>query len=77
MAEGVRAATGANWGLATTGWAGPTGGTAADPVGTVYLACAGAAGTQVRRVLLPGDRQRIQKFAAYGALDVLRRAMLR
>ncbi|MBX7115236.1 MAG: CinA family nicotinamide mononucleotide deamidase-related protein [Myxococcaceae bacterium] len=77
MAEGVRAAAGASWGLATTGWAGPKGGTATDPVGTVYLACAGADGTHVRRVLLPGDRQRIQKFAAYGALDVLRRAMLR
>jgi nicotinamide-nucleotide amidase len=76
MAEGVRAATGATWGLATTGWAGPTGGTAADPVGTVYLGCAGPDGTQVRRVLFLGDRARVQQFAAYGALDVLRRAML-
>lgn len=76
MAEGIRQTTGATWGLATTGWAGPSGGTAADPVGTVYLACAGPSGTQVRRHLFLGDRARVQQFAAYGAIDILRRAML-
>ena len=41
MAEGARASSGATFGLSTTGYAGPTGGTEEDPVGTVYLGIAG------------------------------------
>ena len=41
MAEGARAATGADYALAVSGVAGPDGGTADKPVGLVYVACCG------------------------------------
>ena len=43
MAEGVRRATGATYGISTTGIAGPTGGTPEKPVGTVWMRPGGAA----------------------------------
>lgn len=75
MAEGVRRVSGASFGLATTGIAGPDGGTEKTPVGTVHLAVAGPAGTRqvVRRY--PGDRAMVRQFALHGALDLLRRAL--
>jgi nicotinamide-nucleotide amidase len=75
MARGVREATGAQWALGTTGWAGPGGGTAEDPVGTVYLAVSSAAGTFVERTRFHGDRDRVRRFAAHSALDLLRRTV--
>ena len=75
MAEGIRARTGASWGLASTGIAGPTGGTPEKPVGTVHLALAGASGTVHRKLHLPFDRERVLTFTVGGALDVLRRAI--
>jgi nicotinamide-nucleotide amidase len=78
MAEGARAELDADWGLSVTGYAGPGGGDAAHPVGTVYLAVSrrGAA-TEVQRHLFafPGDRDRVQQFAAWAAMDALRRAL--
>jgi nicotinamide-nucleotide amidase len=69
LAEGARRACLADWGLATTGVAGPDAqGTA--PVGTVYVACAGPFGA-VRALLLPGDRLAIRRGAVAAALDLL------
>ncbi|MCB9662770.1 MAG: CinA family nicotinamide mononucleotide deamidase-related protein [Alphaproteobacteria bacterium] len=73
LAEGIRTALGATHGLATTGIAGPSGGSEAKPVGTVHLAHASPHGTTHRLVRLAGDRERIQGLAAHAVLDLLRR----
>ena len=75
LAEGVRAAAGATWGIGVTGIAGPTGGTPEKPVGTVHLALAGPRGTEHVARSWRGDRDRIRKTAAYDAFDRLRLAM--
>lgn len=78
MAAAAREAAGVEFGLAVTGIAGPDGATPAKPVGTVCLALAGPAGPpRVRRVQLPGDRERVKFQASQAALDLLRRALLR
>ena len=78
MAEAARAAAGVDFGLAATGIAGPGGATPEKPVGTVCLALAvGGGATRVRRIRLPGDRERVKFQASQAALDLLRRALLR
>lgn len=76
MARGVRALTGATFGLATTGIAGPDGGTAEKPVGTVCLALDGPAGLRSRRYQLWGTREWVKLLTSQIALDWLRRAQL-
>lgn len=68
MALGARAAAGADHALATSGIAGPDGGSRAKPVGTVWLAHAGPDGVRSQRVFLRGSRTRIQARAAAMAL---------
>jgi len=75
MAEGARRCTGADFALSVTGYAGPGGGTPENPVGTVFVGLATPHGTDVRRLRLPGDRDRIRGFAVQNALDMLRRAL--
>ncbi len=75
LAEGVRAAGRATWGLGITGIAGPTGGTEAKPVGTAHLALAGPPGTQALHRVYRGDRERVRKTAAAEALNLLRLAL--
>ena len=72
MAEGARAKFGADFALAVTGIAGPTGGTKAKPVGTVFIALAGARGTVVERKFNPGGRKRFKDSTAQQALEMLR-----
>lgn len=76
MAEGLRAAAGTTYALATTGIAGPDGGTPEKPVGLVYVALAGPGRTEVRKLCLSGDRARIRTAATLHALDLLRRSLL-
>jgi nicotinamide-nucleotide amidase len=76
MAAGARRAAGADIGLAITGIAGPEGGTAEKPVGLVFLATDGAAGSLSRRAHFPGDRERIRFQASQLALEMLRRGLL-
>jgi nicotinamide-nucleotide amidase len=77
MAEGVRAACRATHGLSVTGFAGPTGGTPEEPVGTVYCALATeGAPTRCERFTLPGDRDSVRLFAASHALELLREHLL-
>ena len=75
MAEGMRLSSGADYALASTGFAGPDGGTAENPVGTIYLALASGDGTTVKRVQLFGERARIREIASLHAFDLLRRKL--
>jgi nicotinamide-nucleotide amidase len=75
MAEGVRGASGATFGVATTGIAGPGGGTPEKPVGLVHFAVAGPDGTRHLGKRFPGDRAMVRSFAVTTALDLLRRAL--
>jgi nicotinamide-nucleotide amidase len=75
MADGIRRVAGVQWGLGTTGIAGPGGGTPEKPVGTVFIGVASSAGTTVRRFQFHGDRERIRRFTAHAALDLLRLAL--
>lgn len=74
LAEGMRLRAGATFGLAVTGVAGPGGGSAEKPVGTVHVALAGPAGTEHKPLKLPGDRRRVQRVTAATALSMLLRA---
>ena len=77
MAEGIRAACKTTYSLSVTGFAGPTGGTPEDPVGTVYCALAAeGAPTRCERYSIPGDRDMVRLFAASYALELLRERLL-
>ena len=75
MAEGVRRISGADWGVSTTGYAGPDGGADGTPVGTVFIAVAGADGTRVQECHFRGNRDFIRTLAASWALNALRLAL--
>jgi nicotinamide-nucleotide amidase len=69
MVEGVLARSKADLAVATTGVAGPGGGTEQKPVGTVWMAWLRRGGKPVtERIQAPGDRDRIRTFTAYAAL---------
>ena len=73
MAAGIRTVSGAAIGVATTGIAGPDGGTAEKPVGLVYIAIADEKGVAVQELHLTGNRERIRNMASLHALDLVRR----
>jgi PncC family amidohydrolase len=70
MATGCREATGATYGLATTGVAGPDS-QEGKPVGTVYVGIASPDGVRALTLELVGDRQRIRTRACREALSAL------
>ncbi len=78
MAVGVCRRLGSDLGVSLTGIAGPDGGSAEKPVGTIHLAIAGPGGEAVehRKARFPGNRERIRIFAAQMALEMLRRRLL-
>ncbi|HXY38075.1 MAG TPA: CinA family protein, partial [Vicinamibacteria bacterium] len=76
MAEGARERAKASIGVGITGVAGPDGGTPEKPVGLVFIAIDGAAGSALRRCLFPGSRERIRYQASQYALEMLRRGLL-
>jgi len=73
MAEGIRARMKTDFGLATTGIAGPDGGTDLKPVGTVWIAIAGPDKTSTRTYQFGNDRGRNIRKTALMALDLLRK----
>lgn len=70
MAEGVRHRLGADWGVATTGVAGPTP-QDGQPVGTVFVAVAGPSGAVVVPLRLSGDRGTIRRASVAAVLELL------
>ncbi len=77
MAEGLRRRFGTDLAIATTGFAGPTGGTPENPVGTAYVALAHKSGTEVTRYGWIGTRQEIMSRTAKLALNMVRLRLLR
>jgi nicotinamide-nucleotide amidase len=76
MAAGIQSRAGVEVGLGITGIAGPTGGTEAKPVGTVCIAVSTPDEAFVRTFRFPGNRELIKTFAAFTAIDVMRRLLL-
>jgi nicotinamide-nucleotide amidase len=75
MAEGARREVQADYALSVTGIAGPSGGTAEKPVGTVFIGLAGPSGTVMERNFNPYDRETFKQVTAQQALDLLRRTV--
>jgi len=71
MAQGARAASGAQWAVAVTGIAGPAGGSPDKPVGTVWFAWAGPRGVEALHRRLEGDRAAVRTASVAIALQGL------
>ena len=71
MAKSVLEKFDANFAIATTGYAGPAGGTNKNPIGTVFIAIASVVGVVVSRFVFSGDRQSIVNQASESALSLL------
>lgn len=75
MARGIVKKSGADFGLAITGIAGPDGGTRDKPVGLVYIAVADKSDCTVKEMHFAGAREAIRMLSARTALDLLRRRL--
>ncbi|MDD3920388.1 MAG: competence/damage-inducible protein A [Eubacteriales bacterium] len=76
MAAGMRRSSCSDYAIATTGIAGPGGGTEKKPVGLVFIAVASETRVVSKTLHLNGDRQRIRTVTVLHALDLLRRELL-
>ena len=71
MAKSVLEKFDANFAIATTGYAGPAGGTNKNPIGTVFIAIASVVDVVVNRFVFLGDRQSVVNQASESALSLL------
>jgi len=76
MAAGATQRAGVEVGVGITGIAGPDGGSAEKPVGTVFIAVADPAGHALRRPRMVGSRAAIRERSVQSALDLVRRRVL-
>ncbi len=76
MAQGAARQAGAQAALATTGIAGPDGGTEEKPVGLVYIGCYVNGVTIVEEHIFAGERAQVRNLAVEAALDLLERTLL-
>ncbi len=76
MARGVRLRSSSDIGVATSGIAGPTGGTEEKPVGTVYIAISTKKYEKAIRLFIPGMRDRVRNSAMLNVFDLIRRTVL-
>src|ERR1700690_2354409 len=77
MATGVAQQLGADYGLAITGFAGPTGGTGENPVGTIFIGLHAPGGDWSKKFNYPGPRCVSKQRAVNAASDWLRREVLK
>ncbi|WP_215222854.1 competence/damage-inducible protein A [Echinicola shivajiensis] len=75
MSEMVRKKFNADFGLASSGIAGPGGGSAEKPVGTVWIACASESGTVTKKLQLAHDRELNIQYSAIAVLSLLRKVI--
>ena len=76
MLAGALARSGADIGVAVSGVAGPDGGSAEKPVGTVWIAWGTETNMNAFKTVLPTDRAMFQKLVAAAGLDLIRRQLL-
>jgi nicotinamide-nucleotide amidase len=76
MSRGVRERTGANIGVSVTGIAGPLGGSAEKPVGTVWISLAEDGNHEARLFRFYGDRERVIAGTSQAALHWLRTTLM-
>jgi len=77
LAEHARAGAKSDYSLATTGVAGPSGGSPEKPVGTVYVALATSGETIAKKFFFPTDRETFKQIATQAALELLRRNLIK
>ncbi|MBC2595535.1 competence/damage-inducible protein A [Ruficoccus amylovorans] len=75
MATGAAERLSTDYALSVTGFAGPSGGTAENPVGTIYIGYHAPCGTWCVRMVYPGERSTVKVRAVMRALDVMRRKL--
>ena len=74
MAEGIRITSGADIGISTTGYAGPTG--APNQIGHVFVGLSTAESTESYEFYIKGDRERVRASTTLNALNLLRKLIL-
>ncbi|PKM92820.1 MAG: competence/damage-inducible protein A [Elusimicrobia bacterium HGW-Elusimicrobia-4] len=76
MAEGIKKTSGTNFGISTTGIAGPKPSSTGKPVGLVFIALASNDGTKVQQFQFTGSRAEIKDKIANAVLDILRKRLV-